>query len=143
MKFSRADIPCVLGNGAREAARSTQPVTLYISVNVTPLDLYKSPPTIPTEGDDPPAEEAPIPERVQSSAPEHLPPLSHRPVGTGNTATQSREEMSPTSALQLADEAMKRIAPIDESNTWEGAIERIKWVMDTLGPIAEVRVSPF
>jgi hypothetical protein len=61
----------------------------------------------------------------------------------------SREEASLTStknprrALHRADESMKRIVPIDRSNTWERALGRIKRVMDTLGPIAEVRVIPF
>ncbi len=49
-------------------------------------------------------------------------------------------EMSPTQkaliALRRADEAKK---PIDGASTWKGAISRIKWVMDTVGPIAEVR----
>jgi hypothetical protein len=59
------------------------------------------------------------------------------------------EEMLPTDTknphlpLHRADEAMKRIIPIDGSNTWEKAVGRIKWVMDTLGPISEVRVIPF
>jgi hypothetical protein len=62
---------------------------------------------------------------------------------------QSRKEVSLTStmnprfALHRADESIKRIVPIDGSNTWERAVGRIKWVMDTLGPIAEVRVAPF
>jgi hypothetical protein len=62
---------------------------------------------------------------------------------------QSREEVSlaviknPRSALLRADEAIKRIVPIDRSNTWERAVKRIKWVMDTLSPIEEVRVLPF
>ena len=62
---------------------------------------------------------------------------------------QNREDMSDAStkdphlALLRADESMKRIVPIDGSNTWEKAVERIKWVMDTLGPIAEVGVTPF
>jgi hypothetical protein len=58
---------------------------------------------------------------------------------------QSQEELSPTSAKNLhrADEVMKQVFPIDESDTWERAVGRIKWVMDTLGPIAEVRVMPF
>ena len=62
---------------------------------------------------------------------------------------QSREEMSPTStknprfALRWADKVMKRIVPIGRSNTWENAVRRIKWVMDTLSPIAEVRIIPF
>jgi hypothetical protein len=67
-------------------------------------------------------------------------------VETGNNKPQIREEVSPTDtenprlALDRADEAMK---PIGRSNTWEGAVGRIKWVMDTLSPIAEVRVTPF
>jgi hypothetical protein len=150
LNISRADIPCVLENGVGEAVRSTQPVTLYIMVNITPPNLCNSPPCIPTEDDDSPVEGATIPGRIQFPAPEHLSPLSHRqPVETGNTMPQSREEVSPTSiknpriALDRADEATKRIVPIDRSNTWERAVGRIKWVMDTLGPIAEVRVIPF
>jgi hypothetical protein len=43
-------------------------------------------------------------------------------------------------ALHQAYQDMNRI---DRSSTWQGAVGRIKWVMDTLGPIAEVRVIPF
>jgi hypothetical protein len=146
----RADIPCVLGNGVGGAARSTQPVTLYIKVNITPSNLFNSPPSIPTNHDDSPAEEATIPGRIQFLAPEQLLTVSHhQPVETGNSVPQSREEVSLTStmnprfALHRADESIKRIVPIDGSNTWERAVGRIKWVMDTLGPIAEVRVAPF
>jgi hypothetical protein len=146
LNISRADIPCVLKNDVGEAAPSTQPVTLYITVNITPPNLYNC----PTENDNSPAEEANIPRHIQFPTPEHLLPLPHRqPVETGNTMPQSQEEMSPTStkdprfALHRADESMKRIVPIDGSNTWERAVGRIKWVMDTLGPIAEVRTIPF
>ena len=60
---------------------------------------------------------------------------------------QSLEEILPTNTenphpLHRANEAIKRIVPIDGSNTWEKAVGRIKWVMDTLGPIAEVCVMP-
>jgi len=41
-------------------------------------------------------------------------------------------------ALRRADEAK---TPIDRANTWEGAISRIKWVMDTVSSIAEVRAT--
>jgi hypothetical protein len=51
--------------------------------------------------------------------------------------------LDPRLALHQADEAMNRIIPIDRSNTWESAVGKIKWVMDTLGPIAEVSVMPF
>ena len=97
LNISRADVPCVLGNGVGEAVRLTQPVILYITVNIT----------------------------------------------------QSREGMLPTStkhphiALHRADEAMKQNVPIDRSNAWERAVRRIKWVMDILSPIAEVRIAPF
>jgi hypothetical protein len=151
LNISRADIPCVLENDGGKAARSTQPVTLYITVNITIPNPDKSLPSIPTEDDESPAEEATIPERIQFPVPEHLLALSHnQPVETGNTMPQSREGMSPTDtknprfALHRADESMKRIVPTDRSDTWEMAVRRIKWVMDTLGPIAEVRAQcPF
>jgi hypothetical protein len=146
LNVSRADLPCVLGNGIGGTARSTQSVTLYITVNITPPSLHNS----PVVRDDSPVEEATIPGRIQSPVPEHALPLSpYKPVETGNTMPQSREDASrastedPHLALLRADESMKRVVPIDGSNTWEKAIGRIKWVMDTLGPIAEVRVILF
>jgi hypothetical protein len=147
LNISRADIPCTLENDVAEAARETQPVTLYISIDITPPTLYNRPPSIPTADDGSPAEEAPIPGRIQSPSPEHRLPLSHhQPVETGITMPQSRKEVSPAStkdllsALDQTDEAMKQI---DRSDTCEMAVRRIKWVMDTLGPVAEVRVIPF
>ncbi len=48
--------------------------------------------------------------------------------------------MSAKNALRNADEAMMTI---NLSNTWGGALERLKWIMDTVSPIAEVRaMSP-
>ncbi len=56
-------------------------------------------------------------------------------------------EMSPTEkaliAVRLADEAKE---PIDRANTWKGAVSRIKWVMDTVSQVVEVRaisILPF
>ena len=141
LNISRADIPCILENDVGEAARSTQLVTLYISVHIIPPNLYNNPQIIPTKVDNFPVEEATIPGRSQS-------PSHHQPVES-TTLPQSWEEMSPTStknprlALHWADKVMKRIVPTDRSNKWETAVGRIKWVMDTLGPIAEVRVFPF
>ena len=143
---SRADIPCVLGNGIQGAARSTQSVTLYITVHITPPSLHNS----ATVRDDSPAEEAAIPGRIRLPVPEHELPLSHhQPVETANVTPGSREDVSHTTtkdphlAHLLADESIKRIVPTDGSNRWRKAVENIKWVMDTLGPIAEVRVIPF
>jgi hypothetical protein len=59
------------------------------------------------------------------------------------------QELSPTSAKNprlvrdRVDEAQKLIGPIDRSDTWEGAVMKIEWVMETFGSIAEVRVIPF
>jgi hypothetical protein len=148
LNISRADIRCVLGNGARGAARSTQPVTLYITVNITPPNLYNSSPSIPAKDDDSLVEEPAIPGRIQFPAAEPPLPLPHHlPVQTGTPMPQNLEEMSPTEdflfALDRANEAKKLIAPIGQSNTWERAVEKIDWVMDTLSPVAEVRVMPF
>ena len=147
LNFSRADIACALENDVAEATRSTQPVTLYITVHITPPTLYNSPPSIPTADDSSPAEETPTPARIQPPSPEHPSPLSdHQPVETGITMPQSRKKVSPTStkvlrsALHQTDKAMKQI---EGSDTCEMAVRRIKWVMDTLGPIAEVRVIHF
>jgi hypothetical protein len=123
---------------------------LYITVNITPLNPYDSTPSITTEDKDFPAQEAAVPGRIQFPAPEHFLPMSHhQPVESGNTMPQSREEMLSTSAnnphlaLHWADKVMNRIVPTDRSNSWEKAVGRIKWVMDTLGPISEVRVVIF
>ena len=130
--------------------RPSQLVTLYITVNIAPQNLYSRSPGILTQRDDSPAEEDTIPVRITLPNPEHISSPSHRqPVEPGNTIPQSREEMLPTRtknprfALRLADKVMKQIVPNDRSNTWEGAVGRIQWVMDKLGPLAEVRVIPF
>ena len=146
LNISRADIPCVLENGVTKVARSTQPVTLYITVNITPLNLYDSPPSIPIKDDDPPAEATKL-GRIQFPVPEHiLPPSHHQSVESSNAMSQSRREISPTRSTEnpgfahdWADKPVKQIVPNDRRNTWERAVGRIKWVMDTLGPIAEVR----
>lgn len=107
------------------------------------------PPNLPTEGDHTLAEEvtqsttAPDsggPDR--STEPEHpLPPTSQPPVQSSNTVPQDQGEMALVEraqiSLNLAEEAKKSIGP---SNSWGDVVGRIKWVMDTLAPIAGVRV---
>jgi len=107
-----------------------------------------NPPEIPTKGDDTPAEEATKPSMapnsgvpIQSTAPEPLlPSPDPLPVETGSPMPDSQAEMSPTEkaliAVRRADEAKK---PIDRANTWRGAVSRIKWVMDTVSQVVEVR----
>ena len=142
--ISRADIACVLKNDVGEAVPSAQPVTVYITINITPTNPYNNPPSIQTKEDGPPAKEATIPECTQAPAPERRSPLLvQQTVGTDNTTPQSREEVSPDTknsrlALQKADQVMTRIIPVDRS-TWQKTVGRIKWVMDTLGPLAAVR----
>jgi len=78
---------------------------------------------------------------IQSTVPEPLlpspDPLS---VDTGIPVPDGHAEMSPTekalNVLRRADEAKK---PIDRADTWKGAMSGIKWVMDTVSLIAEVR----
>jgi len=142
--ISHVDIHCVLGNGAEGAAQPTQLVTLHITVIITPPNLYNSPPSIPIEDVDSTAEEATIQGHIQLPTPEHILPLSHhKPVEAANNKPQkvsTTGAKNPRLALKGADQAVKQM---DLSNTWKGAVGRIKWVMDTLGPIAGVRVIPF
>ncbi|KAH8993513.1 hypothetical protein EDB92DRAFT_413107 [Lactarius akahatsu] len=74
---TQTEVPYVLTNHDEQSGQSNQPVTLYLTVVVSP----------------------------------------------------------PENALREADGAMKTI---NLSNKWEGALVRIKWVVDTLGPIAEL-----
>ena len=143
IELSYADIPCILQKGVGDPAWFMQTVTLHITINVTPPTLYNTPSSIPAAGDSSSAEEAPILGRPQSPSPEHPLYLSrHQPVEAGNDKPQSNEEASPASTkdrrlpLDRDDEAMKLV---DRSNVWQGAVGRIKWVMDTLSPISEVR----
>ncbi len=83
---------------------------------------------------------------IRSPAPEPLlpspDPLSESVEG-GTSIAHGRAKTSPTekalSALRRADEAKKPI----RKNTWKGTVGRIKWVMDTVSPIAGVRAISF
>jgi hypothetical protein len=88
------DAPFVLSLGDGQAGESVQPVTLYLSINV--------------------------------STPH---PIS--PINTTNAIAMSAAE----NTLHDADEATKAITL---TNTWEGAVARIQWLMDTLSPVAGV-----
>ncbi len=52
--------------------------------------------------------------------------------------TDRRTGMSPAEKLHDADKAM---TTINLSETWEGVLGRIKWVMDAVSPVAEVRCN--
>jgi hypothetical protein len=87
--FYFTDVPFVLNRGDG-AGESVQPVTLYLSINVS--------------------------------------------ANATNAIAMSPSE----NALHDVDEAIKAI---DLTTTWEGAVARIQWLMDTLSPVAGVRHS--
>lgn len=136
---SQSDAPFVLTNGDRQAGQLMQPDTLYLAVSVSPN-------TTPHPGERVGAGEAMRPSMAQDStrsaaagietlsSPNDLLPgettTSMPPAADGSLG------MSPAkNALRNADEAA---ATIDLSNTWKGALGRIKWVMDTVSPVAEL-----
>jgi hypothetical protein len=89
---SRSDAPFVLSRGDGQAGESVQPVTLYLSINV--------------------------------SAPHPI-----LPINTTNAIAMSAAK----NALHDTDAATKAIVL---TNTWEGAVARIQWLLDTLSPVA-------
>ncbi len=71
------------------------------------------------------------------------PPTDHLPgeITSMPPAVDGSAGMSLTkNALRYADEA---ITTINLPGTWEGALERIKWVTDTVSQVAEVRTMSF
>jgi hypothetical protein len=210
LNISGVDVPFVLANGNRQAGQSSQPVTLYLTVIVSPNTT--SYPILPinafnaqsTEVNESPLSEATSPMAQDStnttrssvatgsgslSLPTNRIPSTPMPL-----VTDRRVEMSPAEdALRDTDEvvttttnttrpvvatgsetlspstdrlpsemsapmppatdrgagmspaedalhdAKEVMATIKLSKTWEGALERIKWVMDTLSPVAGVR----
>ncbi len=129
-----------------------QPVTVYLTVSV--LSLYTT--SHPGERDLVGAGEAMKPSMTQDSMKStrstvaagietpsypkgHLPgeiTASMPPAAVDGSARMSRAK----NALRIADEAM---TTIKLPNAWEGALERIKWVMDTVSPVTEVRAMSF
>ena len=156
LNILHVDVPFALSNGDGNARQSMQPITLCLTITVSadtasPV-LPNNPPQILIEGDDAPAEGVTKPSMspdseglIRSTTPGPLLPLPDQfSVEIGVPTSHSQAEVSPTEdpliALRRADEAIK---PMDPSNTWEMTVWRIKWVMDTLSPIAEVRVMSY
>ncbi|KAH9041398.1 hypothetical protein EDB85DRAFT_1923025 [Lactarius pseudohatsudake] len=146
---SQSEVAFVLNN---------TPITLYLTITVTVLPnvpsespvIPNNPSEIPTKEDDTSAEETTtlsiVPDSggpIHSTVPDPLlpspDPLS---IETDTPMAHGQDKTSPTEkalvALRLVDEAKK---PIDRKNRWKEAVSRIKWVMDTVSPIAEL--SPF
>ncbi|KAH9015383.1 hypothetical protein EDB84DRAFT_1526831, partial [Lactarius hengduanensis] len=127
-----SNISVALGHGDGQA-ESTPPVTLDLTITVSTNGASPSDPqTIPTEGDDTPAEDVRQPTTRtnsggpdQPTSPEHpLPPPDHLPVNIGTPMPRDLETSLIEKAridLDRADEVEKSI---DRSNTWEGVVGR-------------------
>jgi hypothetical protein len=130
----------------------TEPITLYLTFIVSPNTT--SSPVLPIGATNPQSTEVNASTRMEATSSiaqdftntirstaigsEALAPPADRLPGTPPPpAADPRAEMSSVeNALQIANEAM---ATISFSDTWGVALERIKWVMDIVSPIAEVR----
>ncbi|KAH9038972.1 hypothetical protein EDB85DRAFT_362508 [Lactarius pseudohatsudake] len=115
--FMRNDVPVVISNGDGEARKSTQPVTLYLTIAVSSdatSPIFSNTPEVLTKGDNSTDEEPTKP-------------------------TPAQAEMSPVEeariALHRVDDSKKLI---DRRDKWNGAVSRIKRVMDIVSPIAEL-----
>ncbi|KAH9069861.1 hypothetical protein EDB83DRAFT_2551074, partial [Lactarius deliciosus] len=123
---SQIDTPFVLTTVDRQGGQSIPLVTLYLTVVVSPNTT--SYPIMPTDApdlrsteiNDSPSGEAEKPSVPQDSI-------------RSTIATGSETHSPAENALHGAGEAMANL-----SNTWRSALERIKWVMDTVSPVAEL-----
>ena len=61
------------------------------------------------------------------------------PINPTNLQSTNRQTGVPSAWNALRDAKKALTTMNDLSNTWEDALERIKWVMDTVSPVAEVR----
>ena len=144
------EVPFVLSSGDGQVGQLVHPAILYltiaVSVNAT------SHPILPLNATDVSSmEQATKPTVAQDSvettpsvvatSPESFsPPTDHVPVENSipiPPVLDVQATMSPAEkALRDADEATKAI---NITSTWESAVARIKWVMDTVSPVAGVR----
>ena len=151
MEISNVDISVVLDDRGGQAGQLAQPVALSlritVSTNRTSTGVH---PSILTEGDDSPSQEVHTPtatpdSRVPDQSTEPEPPLpttDNLPVQGSTTVPRDQGQIclvkEAQDGIDRADELEKSI---DGSDTWEGVVGRIKWLMDTLSPVAGVRVK--
>ncbi|KAH9054315.1 hypothetical protein EDB87DRAFT_1825201 [Lactarius vividus] len=145
---SPINISVALGDGNGQGGQSTPPVTLDLMVTLSAHGTSPSDPhIIPTERDDTAAEDLLTPTMTadfggldRSSAPGYLTHSPDRlPVESSTLMPQGQGETSLVEKPQIDLVRVDQVEEvIDRSNTWEGAVGRIKWVMDTLSPVAEM-----
>ncbi|KAH9059819.1 hypothetical protein EDB87DRAFT_1577354 [Lactarius vividus] len=117
---SQSDVPFPLTNSGRPAGQAMQPVTLYLTVT-TSTNMTTHPGSTAGADIETLSYSKDLPSGITASVP---------PVADGSAGISPAKN-----ALRNADEAM---TTIKLSNTWEGALERIKWVMDTVSSVAEL-----
>jgi hypothetical protein len=153
LDISGIDIPFVLTNEDRRIGQSIhwQPVTLYLTVIVSPilpigtsnLQSTEVNESLPREDTSSMAQDPVNTTRSVGTSSEALPPPADYPPGDTSSPLPPGANLPvgislAKNALQDAKDAM---TTINLSDTLGGVLERIKWVMDTLGPIAEVRIN--
>jgi len=119
-------------------------VTLFLTVNVS-LNTTSHPGKRNLVG----AGEAMGPSMAQDSTRSTVPagfetlsrPKDHLP---GEITTPMPSAADGGAGMSLAENALRdaneAMTTINLSDAWEGALEKLKWVMDTVSPVAEVRV---
>ena len=140
---SDVDVPFVLANGDIKAGRLNEPITLYLTFVVSPntassLALPIDATNLQSTEANASALGASTSSMAQSPDGGTLAPAAdHRPsTPIPPTSVQAAGMPHIEDALQGAKEAMTTISL---SDTWGVVLERMKWVMDTLSPVAEVR----
>ena len=153
LNISGVDFPFVFTNDDRWAGQSLEPITLYLTVVVSPNTT--SNPVLPIGAN--------LQSTAVNASSATATAFTMAQGSTNTTVTTDSETLSPPTAhlpgtpmppaaanpragvppvevaLHGAQEAMTTISNL--SNTWEDALERIKWVMDAVSSIAEVRYN--
>ena len=129
----------------------SQLATLELTITLSSNPTITADNPITNEADNQPAEGVTAPSvahtvesslAVAGSTPKSLSPSAGSlPIESGTPAPPTAAEMSSAKkALHDANDAMKTINLYD---TWDKAVGRINWVMNTVGPVAEVYTLPF
>ena len=156
LNISRVDLPFTLADGDKQVKYSDQPVTLYLTVvmspnttsypvlpvNIPSLQSTEVDVSTPREATSPMAPDSPNVTRstIATDSETLSPPTDRLPSPSMPPAADRRAGMPLVEgALDGAKDAITTISNL--SDTWEGALERIKWVMDTVSPVAEVRCN--
>ncbi|KAF8263384.1 hypothetical protein EI94DRAFT_592133 [Lactarius quietus] len=149
---SQTDVPFFLTNEDSRVGQSIRPVTLYLTVVVSPIllinttdlqltgvnDLLPREDTSLMAGDSAMTIRTIIPTDSEALSPPVDPLPLEMSTALPPAADRQARLSSAKDALRVATKAM---ATINLSDAWEGALERIKWVMDILSPVAEL--SPY